>query len=55
MEAIAIILTIIFFLLLLAALIGVVKPSLVKQQTRLKAFFGNLGAAFVTLILIKIF
>lgn len=54
MEAISIILIIVFFLLLLAALVGVVKPSLVRQQTRMKAFFGNLGAAFVTLILIGI-
>jgi hypothetical protein len=49
-EILAIVLTIALFLFLLAALVGIVNPRWVKQKSRIAAFFGNLGAAFLVLI-----
>jgi len=38
----------------IVALIGLIKPSLLKQNSRAKAFFGSLGIAFILLIIFAI-
>lgn len=54
MEAILVGLTVGLFLFLIVGVLGLIKPSLVKQKTRSKAFLVNIIPAFVVFVVIGV-
>jgi len=54
MEIIAVFLSFIVILLPIIVIIGLIKPSILKQESRAKIFFGCFGIAFILVIIIGI-
>jgi len=52
MQLMLTLLSLLFIIFLALALVGLVKPGLIKQKSRMKAFFWNIGGAFIVLVII---